>query len=181
MKLNLALKSGKHLPHSSKQWKRFKYVLSSEKTINRYMGLLVAQEEADAGIALLNLPSGVSSTLHYDTTTRSCIDGDWVSIMLKISDEREFDLRPIFMAVEDRENIVNLIEETYNRIALAAAISMKQEVSAKTMWNNTTFLATDAVSKNYLIGEGLAKRLNTFHVPMFYAKAILLKVLTERV
>ena len=75
--------SGKHLPHSSKQWKKFK----SKKTINRYIGLLAAQEEAEAGIALLNLPSGVSSTLHYDTTTRSCIDGDWVSIVLKISDE----------------------------------------------------------------------------------------------
>ena len=52
------------------------------------------------------------------TTTRSCIYGNWVSIVLKFSDGKEFDLRPIYMGAEDRENIINLLEETIKRMAL---------------------------------------------------------------
>ena len=77
-------------------------MLPSEKTINRYISLLAAQEEAE----------DVRSTLHYDASKQSCIDGDWVSIVLKFSDGKEFDLQPIYMGAEDRENIVNLLEET---------------------------------------------------------------------
>ena len=80
---------------------RFSLCIAKRKN-NRYIGLLAAQEEAEAGIALLNMPENVTSSLHYDATTRSCINGDWVSIVL--SDGKEFDLRPIYLAAEYGEN-----------------------------------------------------------------------------
>ena len=84
-----------NMPHSSKEWEKYRYVLPSVKTINRYISLLAAQEEADAGSALLLIPEDVSSTLHYDATTRSSIDGDQVSFVLELSNDKSFDLRPI--------------------------------------------------------------------------------------
>ena len=137
--------------------------MPSEKNINRYISLLAAQEEADAGIALLNIPDGVTSAIHYDATTRSCIDGDWVSIVLKLSNNTEFDLRPIFMAAEDRNNIINLLEETFKRMAVAASIQLGDKVLAKHLWEKVKYFATDAVSKNYKVGEGLAERFSSTH------------------
>ena len=155
-----------NVPHSSQQWKRFKYVLPHEKTINKYIGLLAASEEAEAGISLLNMADDVKSTLHYDATTRSFIDGDWVSLTLRFSNNVEHDLRPIFMGHENRENIINLIEETLKRVALASSIESKSEITAKMLWEKVTFLSTDSVSKNHFIGEGVAERLHSSHVPI---------------
>ena len=131
-----------------------------------YIGLLAAQEEAEAGRTLLNMSTDVKSTLHYDTTTRSCIDGDWVSITLTFLDGVEYDLRPIFMGNEDRENIINLLEETFKRMALATSIEEREKVTAKMLWENITFISTDSVSKNHFIGEGVAQRLQSSHVPI---------------
>ena len=58
--------------------------LPSATTIDEYKSLLAAQEEADAGMALNSLSgTDIKCTLHYDTTSRNNIDGDWVSIILK--------------------------------------------------------------------------------------------------
>ena len=146
------------------EWQKYRYVLPSVKTINRYISLLAAQEEADAGLALLNIPEDVATTLHYDATTRSCIEGDWVSIVLRFSDDTTFDLHPIFMVVEDRDNIISLIEETYRRMATTASIRLGTSVEPKTLWEHTKFLSTDAVSKNHHIGEGVSKRFKSAHV-----------------
>ena len=145
--------TGNKVPHSSQQWKRFKYVMA-------------AQEEAEAGEALLDMKEKETSTIHYDATTRSCIDGDWVSITLNFSNDDEYDLRPIFMGNEDRENIINLLEETLKRIALATSIKRGEDVSAKMVWEKVTFISTDSVSKNHFIGEGVAERLQSKHVPI---------------
>ena len=39
------------------------------------------------------------------------IDGDWVCLILNFSDGFQFRLRPIYMAYEDRENIIRYIVE----------------------------------------------------------------------
>ena len=130
------------------------------------MSLLAAQEEADAGEALLNMPCTIKSTIRHDSTSRSSIDGDWVSIVLRFSDDDEFDLRPIYMAVEDRENIINLLEETFTRMAVAVSIKLETYVPVKTLWENITYLSTDSVSKNFKIGEGLAEHFHSSHVPI---------------
>ena len=155
-----------NMPHNSQQWKRFKYVLPHENTITKYIGLLAASEEAEAGMSLFHMPEDVKSTLHYDATSRNFIDGDWVTLTLKFSNDVEHDLRPLFMSVETRENIINLIEETLKRVALASSIESKVEITAKMLWEKITYLSTDAVSKNHFIGEGVAEKLNSSHVPI---------------
>ena len=43
---------------------------------------------------------------------------------------------------------------------------MNEDGTAKIIWQKLTFISTDAVSKNYHIGEGIAARLNSSHVPI---------------
>ena len=69
-------------------------------------------------------------TLHFDTTSRSKIDGDWPCLILIFSDKRRFPLRPIFFAYEDRAQIIRLIVETYNRLA-ATINAICQNVGAR--------------------------------------------------
>ena len=71
------------------------------------------------------------------------------------------------MAAEDRENIINLLEETFRRVSVATPIKLREEVDVvKEVWEKVTFFSTDAVSKNYKVGEGLAERFNSTHVPI---------------
>ena len=69
------------------------------------------------------------------------------------------------MAVENRENIIAYIAEEYQRMAAAVSIFMKTEIDAKKLWEKTTFLSTDSVSKNHHIGAGIADKLGTEHNP----------------
>ena len=54
------------------------------------------QVERDAPIALANKTNDDESVLHYGTTSRNSIDGEWPSIILSFSDGRDFELRTIF-------------------------------------------------------------------------------------
>ena len=147
-------------PVSVDQWQNYKYVLPSATTIEEYKSLLAAQEEAEAGIALLSLAGeDLQSTIHYDTTQRN-FNGDWVSRILRFSDKREFRLRPILMAFETRENIQNFVQEMYTRMAAAFSVRLRTNVEPKCLWENTTFFCTDAVSKNHFVGQGVAKYFN---------------------
>ena len=79
------------------------------------------------------------------------------------SDKHQFLLRPIFFAYEDRAQIIHLIVETYNR--LAATINTDEDlISAKMIWEKTTVVMTDSVSKNLKIGKGVAETLQSFYV-----------------
>ena len=55
-----------------------------------------SQIEKDAAIALLNKAKNVKVTVHYNTTTRSSLEGEWASITLKFSNGFEYRLRPLF-------------------------------------------------------------------------------------
>ena len=53
-------------------------------------------------------------TLHFDTTSRSRIDGEWPSLILNFKSDVEEDnqmimLRALFFAFEDREQITKLV------------------------------------------------------------------------
>ena len=73
---------------------------------------------------------GVKATVHFDTTSCSSIDGEWPSIILRFSSGinsgnssgKEFRLRPIFFAYEDREQIMELFCETFRRLAAAVSV-----------------------------------------------------------
>ena len=81
-----------------------------------------AQEERDAGVALFRKDAGTKATLHFDTTSRNNIDGEWPSLILNFSNTQRHRLRPLFFAYEDRANIIRLIIETYERLAVAATV-----------------------------------------------------------
>ena len=112
------------------------HVLPASKTISNYKHMQASQVERDAGLALMNKPEDIKSILHYDTTSRSCIDGGWPSIILNFSDGRDFVLRPVFFAYEDREQIVLLLVETIKRLAVAATGS---EQPAATLWEEVRY------------------------------------------
>ena len=107
----------------------------------------------------------VCVTFHYDTTSRCNIDGEWPALILNFADCPRFNLRPLFFAYEDRENISELIFETYSRLAAATSIALKQDIDANSLWGKTNNLMTDSVTKNLQIGELVAEKLQSLHVP----------------
>ena len=86
--------------------------MPSARTILKYKHLQATQGETDAGVALFNNTKPGKVTLHYDTTSRSNIDGEWPSLILNFNNGKSFNLRPLFFTYEDRENICRLIKET---------------------------------------------------------------------
>ena len=142
-------------------------MLPSTKSLNNHKQVLAIQHEKEAATALYMIQPGTKVTLHFDTTSRSKIDGDWPCLILIFSDKRRYPLRPIFFPYEDRPQIVRLIVETYNRLA-ATIDTDEHPVSAKMLWEKTTALMTDSVSKNLIIGEGVAENLQSLHVPIHF-------------
>ena len=129
--------------------------MPSAKTINDYKLTLAIQTEKEAATALYNMPDDVKSTLHFDSTQRSKIDGDWPCLILIFTNNLRFSLRPLFFAYEDRKNMVRLIVEIYIRLALTIT-SIDQAASAKDLWEKTTAIMTDSVSTNLKIEDGVA-------------------------
>ena len=95
----------------------YEHVLPIAKTLNNHQHVLAIQHEKEAATALCQIQPDTKVTLHFDTTSRSKIDGGWPCLILIFSDKRRFPLRPIFFAYEDRAQIIRLIVETYNRLA----------------------------------------------------------------
>ena len=155
--------SGNEPPLKKVKGDKLKRVIASAKTINNYKHMQASQVERDAGLALLNKQNDVKSTLHYDTTSRCHIDGEWPSIILSFSDGRDFELRPIFFAYEDREQIALLVVETLKRLAVA---STESELCAQQLWENLHAIMTDAVSKNLHIEDIIAGLLGSTHKPL---------------
>ena len=79
------------------------------------------------------MPDDAKSTLHFDSTQKSKIDGDWPCLILIFKNNLRFSLTLLFFAYEDRENIARLIIQTYIRLALTVT-STDQAVSAKDLW-----------------------------------------------
>ena len=159
------VKSEQKVPHKLEEWKAYKHVLPSAKTINNHKHVMAIQHERDAATALLNKSATTKVTLHYDATKRSKIDGDWPALILIFSNKQRFPLRPLFFAYEDRSQIVRLIIQTYRR--LAATISSEDKpITAKTFWEKTTALMTDSVSKNLKIEVHVAESLESTHIPI---------------
>ena len=154
----------KQVPKSLNEYERYENVLPSAKTINDYKVTLAIQIEKEAATALYNMPDDVKSTLHFDSTQRSKIDGDWPCLILIFTNNLRFSLRPLFFAYEDGENIVRLIVETYIRLALTIT-STDQAVSAKDLWGKTTAVMTDSVRKNLKIEDGVADVLKSNYKP----------------
>ena len=152
-------------PTSKDDYKLYENVVPSARVLNDHKQVLAIQHEHEVALALCSVPAGVKVILHYDSTSRSKIDGDWPSLVFIFSDKRRFRLRPLFFAYEDRDQIVRLIVETYERLCETLKQSDSSS-SARLLWENTTALMTDSVEKNLHIGEGVAEKLQSDHVPM---------------
>ena len=80
------------------------------------------------------------------------------------SDSRRFRLHPLFFAYVDRQNIVQLFVETFERLAAPASRSIPDVVTAQTLWSSVSNVMTDATSKN-LGFEKVSTALLADHVP----------------
>ena len=152
--------------NSKKEYEqKYKNVLPSRKVIIKYKEMQASQEERDAALALYQKSGDVRVTLHYDSTTRNCIDGEWPSLVLAFSDKQRFRLRPIFFAYEDRENIAYLIVESFCRLADSVSIHLNIVVVSKYLWEKTNNFMTDSVSKNLGVIDLVADMLKSEYKP----------------
>ena len=96
--------------------------------------MLASEMEIIAAKTLYEKDPSVKATLHFDTTSRSSIDGEWPSIILRFSSGEEFRLRPIFFAYEDRVQITKLFSETFQRLPAAISIVKNTEILPSVLW-----------------------------------------------
>lgn len=96
----------------------YKDVLLSVKTIARMKHQMTIQKKRNTALTILDtIPSGVV-IVHYDSTTRNRLNGDWSSLIIKMSNWKKFRLRSLNKAIEDRKKIVNYSLASVSRLAL---------------------------------------------------------------
>ena len=100
------------------------HILPSIKSVNTYKHLKSMHQEIEAANALVNKDHNTKVTLHYDTTTRSRIEGEWPFLILNFLNKDQakcnmYPLRALTFAYEDREQITKLILETFARLSTA--------------------------------------------------------------
>ena len=121
----------------SQYQKDYKYVLPSAKVVSDFKHRKVLHQEIAAGKALATVEDGTRVTLHFDTTGRSRVEGEWPALILNFINEDKskchmYRLRALFFAYEDREQIIKLFVETLQRLAVASG----NAVTAKELWEN---------------------------------------------
>ena len=167
------------VPSSKADYDKYQYVLPSAQTVSDYKHMQASEAEGNAAIARYQKPDNVKRIMHYDTTSRSSVDGEWPSRILKLSSGQEYRLRPLFFAYEDREQITNLFIETYKHLSLilyAINNKLSSPITPAALWHKTDTLMTDAVTKNLKIEDNIATALGTTYKPMHrYVKATRLK------
>lgn len=78
-------------------------ILSFSKTVRDSKQMQPSQIEKDPAIVLLNKAAkSAKVTVHYDTTTRSSLDGEWPSVVLQIYNGFGNPLNLLFFAFEER-------------------------------------------------------------------------------
>lgn len=152
---------------SKDDYAAYKYVLPSNKVVASCKHEKALHQEIIAGNALGNLDTGTRVTLHFDSTSRSRIDGEWVALILNFLNDDEskckmIPLRALFFGYEDREQIIQLVLETLRRLSVATG----NKFSAKTLWENIYAFMTDAVSKNLKVEYAVAEALGSSHIPI---------------
>ena len=157
-------------PRSYEDYSMYKDVLPSSKVISSYKHMKALSQEIAAAKMMVNKTSESKLTLHYDTTSRNRIDGEWPSIILNFSSNdmdkcKMIPLRPLFFAYEDRNQIILLIVETLKRLLSALKDS---NLSFDYLWRKVDAIMTDAVGKNF----------NTYHI-IYFVKATLVCALIK--
>ena len=137
-------------------------MLPSAQIIGDYKHMQASEAERNAAIALYREPDAIKKIMHYDNTTRSSIDEEWPSVILKLSSGQEYQLHPLFFAYKDREQITNLFIETYKQLALILNLidnNFSPPITPAMLWHKTDALMTYAVTKNLKIEDKLQQPL----------------------
>jgi len=113
----------------------------------------------NCALAILDTEPEDKIAIHYDTTTRRRITGEWTSLIMKISNGQTYRLRSLSLAVENRKTISDLLVEEFQRLTQAG------NTSAKVLWEKVTSVMTDSVSKNLHVEDQVAATLNSTHIP----------------
>ena len=165
----LATPSQSKKPRSADDYKsKYQYVLPDIRTVSDFKHKKsLHHQEIQVAQALGNKKEGTRVTLHYDTTSRSRVDGEWPSLILNfLSDYKQdckmYRLRVVFFAFEDRNQIVKLILEIFERLAAATGGNK----SSKELWENIYAYMTDATSKNLKVEYEVSKQIGAKHVPI---------------
>ena len=98
------------------------------------------------------------TTLHFDTTSRKRINGEWSSVIIRTKDGEKFRMRPLSMAVETRVNITSMIVAALKRLSVASGADSKE------LWEKVSALMTDSVAKNLHIKEQIVNTLSSSHI-----------------
>ena len=150
-------------PRTAEDYALYSDIYPDTKTIANHKHGQSLYREYEAASALINKKPEDKVILHFDTTSRSRIEGEWPSLILKIlsppNHVNKFTLRPLFFAYEDRLNICRLIVETLHRLAL----TIKSTPVA--LWETIYGFMTDSVTKNLNVEQLVADTLESKHVP----------------
>ena len=153
-------------PITVEDYKAYADVLPSARSIHKKKMRITNQCEVDLAIALVKcIQRGLKSCIHYDTTQRSGIPGDFVSLVMSFSNLESFRFMPLYFAYEDRENIIRYFVESYQRLSICSTEVQGHPVSAASLWEKTDAIMTDAVAKNLKIEDGIAQQLGSDHIP----------------
>ena len=136
--------------------------MPSARVIAQEKHLQAIQQERNAALAILDATDEDKITIHYDTTTRRRISGEWTSIIVRLASGNLFRMRPLTLALENRENISRLIVEVIKRLSLATCGHASQE----DLWQKVFAFMTDSVAKNLQIESQIAATLNSNHIPL---------------
>ena len=87
----LATQSQSKKPCCAEDYKsKYQYVLPDKRTVSDFKHKKSLHQEIQAAKALANKKEGTRVTLHYDTTSRSRVDGEWPSFILNfLSDDKQ--------------------------------------------------------------------------------------------
>ena len=122
--------------------------------------------EREAAFAIFNKSTLVKAIVHFDTTGRNSIDGEWPSLILKFSDGIEYRLWPIFFAFENREQITNLFVEVFGILTTTLKVSHDQTLQPKTLWEKVDAIMTVLLQKKLEKEKTIAKALDSSHIPL---------------
>ena len=116
-------------PRTAEEYADYADIFLEDKVTSSHKHGQALQRECDAAKALHGKKLNEKVVLHFDSTSRDRIDGDWPSLILNILSlpkiKKKFSLRPLFFAYEDRKNICRLIVETLYRLAATVGTSPK--------------------------------------------------------
>ena len=98
---------------SKADYEKYFDILSSAKTNRDSKQMQPSQIEKDPAIALSNKAAkSAKVTVHYDTATRSSLDGEWPSVVLQIYNGFGSPFSPLFFAFEERQQTMAFLLET---------------------------------------------------------------------